>query len=512
MTRPRVPLPPRSPALLFISLGFASVLLYLGASYAGGFLGFPLDDAWIHQTYARNLAERHEFAFIPGHPSAGSTSPLWSGILAVGYLLHVPDLVWTYALGGALLGFTAWLANRLALNLWPERTGAALLTGVFVALEWHLAWAAVSGMETLLFAALALSVFVIPPRRALWIGLCAGLTILARPDGLTLLPFALARVILSWKRFGTAMPTHRGTNPLLRCLLGFGAIFIPYLLFNQWLSGSFWPNTFYAKQAEYAAHRALPLLARLVWLCYPATGHCEPGLGLLPFIGAQALLLPGIAGAAWRWGRARRWEGLIAGGWTVAFIAAYALRLPVTYQHGRYLIPVIPVLVGVGVGGTTNWLRLNAVEMWPRVLSRAWLAAVALVLGAFWLIGAQAYRRGVQIIETEMVATAKWVNQNTPPDALIAAHDIGALGYFGGRDILDMAGLVSPEVIPIIRDEQALRDWLTASSADYLVTFPDWYPGLVAPLAASEVFRTRAPYSPAAGGTNMAVYRWPGGP
>ena len=512
MTRPRVPLLPRSPALLFISLGFASVLLYLGASYAGGFLGFPLDDAWIHQTYARNLAERHEFAFIPGHPSAGSTSPLWSGILAVGHLLHVPDLVWTYALGGALLGFTAWLANRLALNLWPERTGAALLTGVFVALEWHLAWAAVSGMETLLFAALALSVFVIPPRRALWIGLCAGLTILARPDGLTLLPFALARVILSWKRFGTALPTHRGTNPLLRCLLGFGAIFIPYLLFNQWLSGSFWPNTFYAKQAEYAAHRALPLLARLVRLCDPATRRCEPGLGLQPFIGAQALLLPGIAGAVWRWGRARRWEGLIAGGWAVAFIAAYALRLPVTYQHGRYLIPVIPVLVGVGVGGTTDRLRLNAVELLPRILSRAWLAAVALVLVAFWLMGAQAYRRDVQIIETEMVATAKWVNQSTPADALIAAHDIGALGYFGGRDILDMAGLVSPEVIPVIRDEKALRDWLTASSADYLVTFPDWYPGLVAPLAASEVFRTRAPYSPAAGGTNMAVYRWPGGP
>ncbi len=522
MTRLRAPWRPRSLALLFISLGLASALLYLGASRAGGFLGFPLDDAWIHQTYARNLAERHEFAFIPGHPSAGSTSPLWSGLLAVGYLLHVPYLVWTYALGGALLGFTAWLANRLASNLWPERTGAALLSGVFVALEWHLAWAAVSGMETLLFAALALSVFTIPPRRVLWIGVCVGLSLLARPDGLTLLPFALARVVVfSGERFAAmtgaqrrypSLPPRERFASALRCLLGFGAVFILYLLFNYSLSGLLWPNTFYAKQAEYAAHRSLPLLARLVWLCDPATGHCEPGLGLLPFIGAQALLLPGIAGAAWRWGRARRWEGLIAAGWAIAFVSAYALRLPVTYQHGRYLIPVVPVLAVLGVGGTTNWLRLNAVEMWPRVLSRAWLAAVALGLVAFWLIGAQAYQRDVQIIETEMVATAKWVNQNTPPDALIAAHDIGALGYFGGRDILDMAGLVSPGVIPIIRDEKALRDWLTASGADYLVTFPDWYRGLVAPLTASEIFRTRAPYSPAAGGTNMAVYRWPGRP
>src|SRR5512138_2254022 len=40
-------------------------------------IGYPLDDAWIHQTYARNLALHGEWAFIPGRPSAGSTSPLW---------------------------------------------------------------------------------------------------------------------------------------------------------------------------------------------------------------------------------------------------------------------------------------------------------------------------------------------------------------------------------------------------------------------------------------------------
>ncbi len=46
--------------------------------------GFPLDDAWIHQTYARNLALLAEWAFIPGQLSAGSTSPLWTILLAPG--------------------------------------------------------------------------------------------------------------------------------------------------------------------------------------------------------------------------------------------------------------------------------------------------------------------------------------------------------------------------------------------------------------------------------------------
>jgi hypothetical protein len=142
------------------------------------------------------------------------------------------------------------------------------------------------------------------------------------------------------------------------------------------------------------------------------------------------------------------------------------------------------------------------------VFSRAWLAALALLAVVFWLRGALAYQSDVQIIQSEMVATAQWVATHTPADALIAAHDIGALGYFGGRRVLDMAGLVSPEVIPFIRDEPQLSAWLDRSGADYLVTFPGWYPRLTAARRERQVFVTKAPYSPAAGGENMAVYVW----
>ncbi len=469
-------------------LAALSLFLYLSFSYAGGFIGFPLDDAWIHQTYARNLGLIRQFAFIPDQPSAGSTSPLWSMLLAMGYFLRIEYHLWTYGLGAVLLGLNAWLAYRLALTLWPERKTAALLAGLGVALEWHLAWAAASGMETLLFSALALLVFVIPlgtPRQALWLGASVGLSILARPDGLTLLPFILARVWLT--------PEKRWRNTLA-CVLGFGVIFIPYLAFNYLLGRTWWPNTFAAKQAEYAILREAPLLTRL-WQ-----------MGLQPLVGAQALLLPGLVVALWTGARQKQWTWLLPLAWAGSFIVAYALRLPVTYQHGRYLIPVIPALVAVGMGGMAGLLRLRDSALLPRVLSRAWAATTGLLLLAFWFIGANAYQRDVQIIETEMVVTARWIEQNTPPDALIAAHDIGALGYFGKRNILDLAGLVSPEVIPFIRDETRLRHWLNDSHADLLVTFPDWYSEL--PRSASLVFQTAAPYSPSAGGTNMAVYRW----
>lgn len=123
-------------------------------------------------------------------------------------------------------------------------------------------------------------------------------------------------------------------------------------------------------------------------------------------------------------------------------------------------------------------------------------------------IGAQAYAQDVAIIETEMVASARWIAVNTPPNALVAAHDIGALGYFGGRKIIDLAGLVSPEVIPFIRDEVKLANYLDNQHVDYLETFPSWYPYLSK--LGSPIFDTDGKYAPGAGGENMHIYRWQG--
>ena len=87
------------PVLLLITLSGVAVAGYLAWTYASGLLGFPLDDAWIHQTYARNLAQSGQLAYLPGQPSAGSTSPAWSFLLSVSYLLGLDFRVWAFLLG-----------------------------------------------------------------------------------------------------------------------------------------------------------------------------------------------------------------------------------------------------------------------------------------------------------------------------------------------------------------------------------------------------------------------------
>ena len=93
----------RRDALILVGAVVLIAGIYLLTSRFTYGIGFPLDDAWIHQTYARNLALHREWAFRTGIPSAGSTSPLWSALLALGFLLHLSPYIWTYLLGGIIL-------------------------------------------------------------------------------------------------------------------------------------------------------------------------------------------------------------------------------------------------------------------------------------------------------------------------------------------------------------------------------------------------------------------------
>ena len=483
--------------LAALLLALATAGLYLTAAYRlAGELGLPLDDAWIHQTYARNLAELNQWVYTPGTFSAGSTAPLWTILLSVAYAVPGSPLGWTYALGLFFLVATAWMGYRLSFLLFGDEQ-VAWATVFALLLEWHLAWSGVSGMEIPLYTFLVLWFLVAyaehvrdDPRPVYW-GLLGGLLMLTRPESLLLTGLVAAHFL--------AVRRREALKPLALFAGAWALVVAPYLAFNWTLSGALFPNTFYAKQMEYAeVARQLPLWRRFLDQAWQ------------PFVGAQVLLLPGLAWLLWRavrraWPALLRPEGAVALPlfWAVAVVGSYAMRLPVTYQHGRYMMPLVPLVIAYGVGSTWQLVR----RLPSFVVQRAWAVSVAVVLVLFWARGALAYGEDTAIITCEAVETARWVAQNTPADALVAAHDIGALGYFAGRPLLDLAGLVSPEVIPIIRDEAALADYLAARGADYLVVAPDWYPTLVRRPELEPIYRRACPLTQRSGYASTVVYR-----
>jgi hypothetical protein len=196
--------------------------------------------------------------------------------------------------------------------------------------------------------------------------------------------------------------------------------------------------------------------------------------------------------------------------WWAGFLLVYALRLPQNYQHGRYTMPTIPFLLLYGAWGTALLLRPRSPGLVVRVLSRGLLVAVALLAPVFMARGALAYRDDVAFIQGEMVATAHWLEQNTQPDDLLAVHDIGAVGYLLDRPLLDLAGLITPEVIPFMTDAQRLADWMVEEGADYAVFFPDFsptYQRLAQDPRLERLHCSGYEWTLAQGHDNMCVYR-----
>jgi hypothetical protein len=464
----------------------AAVLFYLIVSALNFGLGFPLDDSWIHLTYARNLTEHGQWAFRLGERSAGSTSPLWTASLSIGFLLDLAPYVWTYLLGWAILTLLAVYAENIAHTLVAAYTSKIPWAGLFFVFAWHLTWSAVSGMETLLHALIVLVVLgalMTGLRRYLMLGLLTGLSVWVRPDGLTLLGPILFVALLTEKTW------HLRGEAIWKALIGFGSLVLPYVLFNLALSGNAMPNTFYAKQAEYGLFwHSKPILERISEYLWPILA--SPFLVLIPF--------------AFLWLRkrilTRDWGTLASLLWVFGYITIYFGSLP-AYQHGRYIIPALPVMYIWGILGFLEFV--SSAEGKKKFVFLWQVVTVALCL-AFTYIGARQNAADVFWVESEMVATARWVNQNIPSDARLAVHDIGALGFYVQNPIVDMAGLITPDLVPYIRDEPRLAQYLDENSVDYLITFPSFYPQLTS--QRELLFKAGSEFSQL--GENMGVYRW----
>jgi hypothetical protein len=479
--------------LIIGSSALISCALYLTYSAFESGLGFPLDDAWIHQTFARNLAYNGEWSFIVGQTSGASTGPLWGMILSVLYFLNIPPIWGTYFIGFLSIWALGIGGLNLGIRLFPNSKSFPLVLGLMCTMDWHLVWAALSGMETLLVSLLSLLIFCwLLDKRDNWgmAGLMVGLTIWIRPDGLTLVgPALLSLILRGYKK-------NKIIGNLIGFLGGLLVIVIPYFLFNYIVAGDIWPNTFYAKQAEYEFLREQGFLTRIGTVSYQI------------IIGIGIVILPGLVNEIIDALKKVDWERIGAIMWAVGYILIYAWRLPVAYQHGRYIIPIMPVVFLLGLTGMLRLIKMNSTTSWQRILSRSWFAIAGITMMFFLILGARSFAWDVGVINTEMVDAAEWISKNTSEDVIIAAHDIGALGYFGDRQVRDLAGLISQDVIPFLGDDEKLAQYLDDQNVDYLYTFMDWYPSLTSGLDIA--YQSSGDYGARFGFEKTAIYYWIG--
>jgi hypothetical protein len=132
---------------------------------------------------------------------------------------------------------------------------------------------------------------------------------------------------------------------------------------------------------------------------------------------------------------------------------------------------------------------------------------LAASVAAVWP-AASRYAWAVQNIDALQVHLGNWVRANTPAEARLALNDVGAITYVSRREVVDLMGLVTPNIIPYRRaGEAGVLRYLERSCPDYLIIFPAWFPALSAMSDRfTPIYRRRLEHNTVAGADEMVVY------
>jgi hypothetical protein len=470
-----------------------SCLAYLLAEVymLSGDLGFPLDDSWIHLQFARNLAAGEGLSYDGGVLVTGSTAPLWTALLSLAFVFWGNPLWWAKLFGISLHLCGVHATFMLARELGLRRSLAVLAGGLTLSTSW-LVWSALSGMEIPLFIALSLWGMILHIRelrngnRFATSLVVLGLAMLARPEGALLLLLAIGERVLCGSTTGGRLRWPRAQ--IRKTLLGLAPVIclvLPVLLFYQIVGSSILPTTF-AVKASGMQH----------WVPQMSYLRVVLGIFFVPHPLMALLALGGFISLLRRYGDARS-SSLLPGLWLLGLPLAYSLLSQdgarvLVGNAGRYHFPLFPVLIVMGVLGLENALDTKDSSWslpWKRSLI-ATVVALAIIPTVVDLCqGALRYAHSISDVQDSDVKMARWLGDHLSPEALLAVNDIGALKYFLPNPMVDLAGIVNPEIQKALQGamerktpwQDEMREILAEHRPDYLIVFPEWFPGLLSP-------------------------------
>ena len=391
-------------------------------------------------------------------------------LLAAGYLLNVPFFFWAYLWGCIFAVATAFTAAHLSHAYFGNFRNAAIVA-VLCILEWHLAWSAVSGMEISLFTFLSILFLLLLHRNSppYLMGLAAGLAFLVRPEAAILIGIYGVKILFEYRKTPIRLLSITGVFALVLLVM-----VSPWMIFNYSLNGRPFPSTVSSKFMQYGYPFSIWNSLIYIWNVF------------LYFLNGPLMLLVPCAGfAVYEAIRQRRTHLYYALTWCLALVLIYAVALPAIYHHGRYLMPLIPILAIFGVEGL--FVLYERLHLSGRLQTAVWLVITAMII-ALWINGESTFALQVKLLNENHARVAHWVDEHVSPDAIIATHDIGLVGYITRRQIVDLAGLVTPEAIPLMNDPEKLANFVRDRNVSYVIVFTGYYQEFLKQLNAQRVY------------------------
>lgn len=461
--------------LIIISISLS--VYYLTSQYQkNSFFSFPLDDPWIHLQFAKNLIEYGSYSYFKNEViTSGSTSPLYTFLAAFLFLFIKNEFILSYIIGILFLGLLVFSAYKLA-KLEFQYSIGALVFALLISIQPKISLISVSGMETTMFIFFLIStIYFYRKENFLLTGIFSGLTLWTRPEGLILIGALILDLLLQRNFFKIEFASRfLYKKQVLRFLLPLILISSVYFFFNYLLSGTPFPNTYQAKIAYYFGSDRLKFLKVDVFEYFTSK----------EFILISFFFLVGVAFLVRDVIKKQYNSNLLHFIFLFTFLLAYYVQLPISHRFGRYLMPVIPFYILISIDGLHrlfNLLQTKSKTDQRLILNFFYVIILVTNISLsipeikqnekdITFLGKYHFDRHIRIGE--------WLKQNTKESDIIATHDIGAIAFYSDRKIIDMVGLVNPEIIDYLRDKNSttfLKEHFLRNNVTYFATMRNWF-------------------------------------
>jgi len=451
--------------ITFLLLGIVTRLWFIQET------NLTYEDSLISFRYAENLSEGGGFVYNTGEKILGTTSPLWTLLLA---LLRVA-------------GYDNTIDSARFLSLLFDTLTVLILMTTFCSLKqprfaslWAILFASssgivpitMSGMETsLLILSMALAIRGIALKTSL-LAIGAAMTVLTRIDGLLFAVPFLAASLITDRRWG------------LRQVAMTVILLLPWLVFSTSYFGDPVPQSLKAKMAVYDlgfSFSAKPFIER-----FTPIGQATLIKSLVKAV-SSIVILAGIAGV-----RKGTHPLLPVAGYffiySVLFMSSGGLIFP------WYLTPAIfayDLILATGfvmlLGKAESWIGKKAAD-----IATCFVIIAIATLNISILSGRLDEYREIQGIEDELrTEIGLWLRDNAGSGESVFLEPIGYIGYHAGPGvgIIDEIGIVSPQIERIRRETPA---WyikaLRELRPDYIVEYTRSLEENVAEGASSPLF------------------------
>ena len=394
-------------------------ILFLGISIFQKLCYAP-DDTYIYLQYAKNIATGNGFSFNPGEESYGVTSPLWVLFLTVPYIVGFDGFWFAKSIDLIAALVSILLFFRIASFFFKDDLMRFTATGMFVLNAWFVRWA-FSGMETSFAVMLVVWIFLLfyteKYNRMFFI---LGLFYLTRPEG-----FILFLVISFLVLINAIKQKNLNILCFIKYVLLTGIPVLIFLIYAKLSFGTFVPNT--------ALGKSTLTLSPVVFIeQIKEISKTLAGAGLIEVLLSFVFILLAIRKKNFQ----QTFPMLI---WVFALLLLYIVTDADIIS--RYLLIISPFFILIGLKSIEN-LKFNQ----KFIIIAVFLLSLFYSQFIFYKFVKPSTDDFIKGMNECLIPEGKWLKENTPPGSRILVNDVGAIGYFSERYILDAAALVNRDL------------------------------------------------------------------